>query len=487
MISVLYDPLFSVVFKDGQTGRLGLIDLLSQAHLITELKAYSCTGKLALLRVCMAFLMDAYKPKTPYDRANLLERKHFDRVFLLDYVKKCEVDGPCFLLDDERHPFMQNECDMSMNANSEKSIAAIMFDRTSGNSHVHLDHRMENEHEANTAQAFEAMLETYMFCVGNHYYSSNVNGMPPPIYAIIHGDNLFETLVLNMVSLKEMGNIPLGEGEVAWKNSTKQYNEAQTIEMSVLKALTWQPRSIRLVWEKDGMIRKLHMQNGYIFKGNGLWRDPHVPYIHTQMNSWSSLKPKYGKAFWRESGVLVSNSNSIKSTIPIINLQMVKEGETYIDIEMIGLIIDQGLVIDRVSERLKMPTILLRDQELALEFYNALEICDRMYAAIKWAVRKEFCCSKDEEDFIEQQAGEAFLYEMHNILFDDYLYWLQQKRAYLVRIKDYLDAMWEVLDEMILKKIVEKTGNDIASIERQNAVRGKVRKAYNIIREGVEG
>ena len=488
MISVLYDPLFSVVFRNGQSDRLGLIDLLSQAHQIDELKAHSCTGKLALLRLCMAFLMDAYRPELPEDRTALLEAGSFDRALLMDYVKKCEDQWPCFMLDDEKHPFMQAAYEASLDAKAEKPVCKIMFDRPGGNNHIHLDHRYENQHECDTANALEAMLETYLFCPAGLSGASNVNNMPP-VYALIHGRNLFETLVLNMVSEDEIGSIPYGGRETAWTRNEKVIPGNRAIQMSLLKAFTWQPRRLTLCWDGDGLIRRIYLQNGLNFQGNGLWQDPHVLYRETRDGNMVSIKPELGRELWRDAGVLTNRGANTHSTIPIQNLQnnIWPDRPQILDIEMVGMVTSNESILGRVNERLQLPARLFEDEKLASYFYSALEINEQMYRALDKAVKWQYCHpgEKKKKSAIAQQAGEVFLHEMHSVLFDGYVSWLQEDAG--VALERYLDAMWGILDESVLKNVIDKTGNDIASIERQNAVRGKVRKAYNIIREGVEG
>ena len=137
MISVLYAPLFTAIYKDGREEKLGLIDLLTDAHCIAELKANSCTGKVALLRLCIAFLSDVYRLETTDNRADLLEKGCFDRRLLLEYVENCEQDGACFLLDDEKKPFMQAKYDEELDAKAEKPVAKIMFDRPGGKNDHH--------------------------------------------------------------------------------------------------------------------------------------------------------------------------------------------------------------------------------------------------------------------------------------------------------------------------------------------------------------
>lgn len=492
MISILYDPLFAVAYADGRTEKLGLIDLLSGAHRINELKANSCTGKLALLRLCIAFLCDAYRPEYPEDRAELLAAGCFERDDLLEYVAKCEQGGACFLLDDEKRPFMQAAYDEALDAKAEKPIAKIMFDRPGGNNHIHLDHRREDEHAVDTALAFEAMLETYMFCPAGLSGASNVNNTPP-VFCLVNGRNLFETLVLNMVSEDEMGTIPFGDGEVAWTRRETIVPGTKAVQMSLLKALTWQPRRLTLRWDEDGCIRRVYLQNGLNFQGNGQWRDPHVLHRQTKEGLRVTVKPELGRALWRDSGMLIQATQSARRPIPLENIEAVwPDSPERLDVEMIGLITNQEAVLGRVEERLILPVQLFENPGVASEFCEALDNCELMYRAIDKAVKWQFCHPEDKKkrSALAWQAGEMFLHAMRGILFHGYLEWLLEDKPFAERVGKYMDAMWTALDESVLKDVIEKTGDDVPTIKRQNAVRNKIRKEYNILRErscGVNG
>ena len=159
MISVLYAPLFTAVYDGGGEKVLGLMDLLADAHLIAELKANSCTGKLALLRFCMAFLSDAYQLDKLYQRADLFDRGCFDKDLLLEYVNRCQQAGACFYLDDGKKPFMQAGYDEALDAKEEKPVAKIMFYRPSRNNHINPEHSSEDEQTVETAYAIQAIQE----------------------------------------------------------------------------------------------------------------------------------------------------------------------------------------------------------------------------------------------------------------------------------------------------------------------------------------
>lgn len=480
MISVLHAPLFSAVDQGGNNIGMGMLELLSEAQNLADIKSNSCTGKLALLRLCIAFLSDAYRLRTLDDRAELLEAGRFDREMLRTYVAMCEAKGVSFLLDDARRPFMQAGYDECLDAKARKSVAKIMFDVPGGNNHIHLDHRHEDDHEADAAGAFEAMLETYLFCPAGLSGASNVNNTPP-VYALVYGCNLFETLALNMVAEKEIINVPYGHGEAVWLRDETIIPGTKTVEMSLIKALTWQPRRLTLQWDEDGMVRNVLLQNGLNFQGNGLWRDPHVIFRKNKDGGLSSVKPDLDRELWRDAGNLVNAGAGLQSSVPLQNLSAVwEDAPAVLDIELIGMATNNEAILGRVNERLKLPVQLFRREDLAGDFQRALDITESMARALDGAVKWQFCHQEDKKrrSVVAQLAGEVFLHRMRQELFGPYLEGLISGVPFGEGHSRYLAAMWETLDKDVLRGIVEQTGSDVPALKRQNAVRAKVRKEF---------
>lgn len=483
MISVLHDPIFAVERSDGSRDRLGLLPLLPEAHRLKDLVARTPTGKVALLRLCLAFLLDAYQPADLNDRRAIFESGAFDGARLRTYAEECERDGPPFLLDDAEHPFMQAAFDPALDERAEKPIAALLSDIPSGNSHVHLDHRLQEEHEADAGTALEALLETYLFCPAGLSGPSGVNNTPP-LFAMIQGRNLFETLALNMISRAECGNIPFGAGEVPWRLRETVRPKESVTEMSLLRALTWRPRRATLIFDEDGMVRRAYLQPGLDFRGNGLWMDPHVPYRRTKEGDMSSVKPELGRRLWRDAGMLTASNLAVsRAPVPLSNVGEVWEDKPQIlDIELVGMATRQEARLGWMHERLSLPELLLRDAARAEEFRASLRMVENMRYALNRETDRRFKAQA------AQQACELFLQRMYAAIFGRYREALTSGPAFgdaaAERVLALLDDIRDAL-HMVFRDVVDKCGTAIEDMRKQGAVAGFTMRAYAQMRKEV--
>lgn len=485
MISVLYDPVIRVKKMYGSIMNVGILELLMDAHKFKDIVSRTPTGKCAIMRLLIAILTGVYMPRTTKDRRKLFEQGAFDGKAIVEYIERCEKNGSRFLLDDEVHPFMQSAYDPALDAKAKKPVAKLLLDLPSGNAHIHLNHQGQDDREVDARTAFEALLETCLFCPAGLTGPSNVNNTPP-VFAFVIGQNLFETLVLNMVSKQECGNIPMGFGEAAWETDEVVEPRKSCVDMSLMRALTWRPRRVRLIFDEDGMVREMYYQPGLDFRGNGLWLDPHVPYKKTKDGTLSSLKPEFGRQLWRDMGILTAaNIEKLRSTIPIMNAEDVWEDcPGLLDVETTGLITSNEALLGWTHERLSLPVALLRDAAKSEEFRGMLKTVEDVRYSLSKNIQKEF------SEFVSRQASDYFLQLMRQALLAKLVPVLIEQDAFgdeaIQRQKDFFDELKLALMKTI-SSIVEKCGNDVKAITAQNAVRASVLGYCNKLRKEAVG
>ena len=485
MISVLDDGLFNVVSIDGSRRKVGLREVLVNAHKYSDLCGRTSTGRLALLRLCVAFLEDIYRPKTIEDRMDLLESCRFSKDRIEAYCADCEAGGPVFYLDDQKRPFMQMPYDAVLDERAEKPAAAIFMDVPSGNAHAHTDHRRMEEVIADASEALEGLLETYLFCTAGTQGPSSVNNTPP-MYCVLRGRTLFETLVLNMVAADELANnIPFGEGCVPWRREMVIQPKESVPVISFLEALTWQPRRITLTFDEDHLVHRVYLQAGRNFVGDERWRDPWVPYQKRKDGSDGSIKPRPGRQLWRDAGnILLAKKNGSIEPVPIANAEYVWRDipNGILPIEGIGLITDQASVLGLTHEVLRIPEVLVQDDLRVGWFGKWIEMAEEMYSVSTKIIATEY------SQTVARFVGEHFLGQMRNEIFGaslERLIAVTDAEEMTEAQRAFGDALLRALRDSLRDKL-ENSGSSVTNMKRQNAAEGKT-MGYCIRRLKEEG
>lgn len=473
MISILKDGLFQAKTLHGEMQKVGLGQLLSQAHEFSDISGRTATGRIALLRLCVAFLEDVYQPASLEDRRNLLEAGFFDLDKIEAYIRSCEKNAPRFLLDDEKHPFMQMAFDEEMDGVAEKPASALFVDLPSGNNHIFLEHRPIETIAVDASEAFEGMLETYMFCTAAAQgYPSGVNNSNP-VYCIIQGRTLFETLVLNMISEEELpNNIPFGGGLVPWRQEKRIVPKEVAASISFLEALTWQPRRLTLVFDDDQKVHRIYMQQGRNFVGDGRWRDPWVPFRRKKDGGDASVKPELGRGLWRDAGSILSTlgSNSL-APVQIINVREIWYDipNGVVPIEAVGLITNQASILGISRELLRIPEGLLEDEDKAGRFKTWIAIVEEINSVTARIIAGEY------EREAARLVTETFLQDMREEIFGPSL-----ERLIAASSVDSFDTADKAFGDAVLaalrgnmRRILEETGTSVQNIKQQNIVEGK--------------
>ncbi|MBQ3268486.1 MAG: type I-E CRISPR-associated protein Cse1/CasA [Clostridia bacterium] len=475
MISVLDDGLFRVTDASGETRKVGLRALLAHAHEFSDICGRTQTGRIALLRLCVAFLEDVYRPKTRKDRKQLLEQGCFDMARVEAYISECNKDAPRFDLDDAVHPFMQMAFDPEIDTNADKPVSNLFFDRPAGNAHIHFDHRPIETIAVDAMEALEGMLETYMFCTPMAQgYPSAINNRNP-VYTFVRGKNLFHTLVLNMMSERELGNIPFGAGMVPWRLERSIVPKETVASVNYLEAMTWQPRRLTLTFDEDGMVRRIYLQQGKNFIGDGRWRDPWVPFRRMKDGGVTSIKPELGRGLWRDAGnIVAAMGNESLVPVPIINVIGVCDdiSNDIIPIEAIGLITDKiavASILGIVHEEIRIPETLLEDTDKAGRFREWIALSEEIHGVTTRIIGGDYLPD------IAGLVGEAFLRNVHDVLFGASLNDLiaaANVDEYEAANRSFGDALFNALRDS-LRGILEETGTSVENIKRQNAVESK--------------
>lgn len=421
--SVLMEPVIPVLWPDGTSSAIGIREAFLRAHEIRDIQGETPLERYALLRLLIAFAMDMLHPRTSYDRRNLLDEGRFDQAVFDQYVSMCEQDSPRFDLFDPEHPFMQSKYDETLDAKAEKPAAILFPTLPTGNNHIFIDHRLENSHVFSPDRALGALCVIYLFCFsGAQEYPSSVNNTPP-IYITILGNNLFETIITNMLSISEAGRIDYGEGKVPWRTECIVIPKKKFASIALLEAYTWMPRRITLRCDSDGLIRTVYYQQGHNFLPDGLWKDPHVPYNQTK-GEYTPVRPKLGRQLWRDVGSLVYSEHNDNSPFILFRLRKIKKDKLapFIHVKMLGFVLDQGKYDIWYEDTLSLPNEVLENQSSAFILKTDVDMIEEMSKALYSCVNKFVDLPRSKSKprpyyEIATQCQQHFLHSAHELLF----------------------------------------------------------------------
>lgn len=304
--NVLSEPWIPVKTSDGVVKELGILELLEKAPELLEIADAMPHYEYGIYRMLFVFLMDAYRPENEdeiyYD---LLDNGSFDMERINEYVKACNADGERFDLLDEKYPFMQCGKDQWAADAKVKSSANLSSVFAAGNNHVHFDHCREKDRKLTFAEAAKAVCSVNLFCTsGVQGYPSTPSGAPP-IYSIVKGNTLFETLVYGMVAVHQSrkDDIPL------WRSQEYVEPKKQVAKISLLEGLTLPCRRI-CVLQENGEIASALFEQGLNYVNYTAWNDPYVSYYQTKAGDRANLKPGIDKETWRNLDTLLNISDT---------------------------------------------------------------------------------------------------------------------------------------------------------------------------------
>lgn len=378
-----------IPLTNGQT--VSLLDALAQAHTVEGVQCDSPLETVAVYRLMIAFVMDALTLPHRDARLALLRQGHFDMAVVRDYVTRCEREGAYFDLFDAKRPFMQAAYDPAYDGENKKNPAAVMALRMpSGNYHVFFDH----QHEARftPAEALREMLTSNLYCtIGGQGYHPSLNGTP--CYYVLHrGENLFQTLVYNMLSQAECGNIDYGKP--AWREEQSMLlgEGVPSLRMpflTMLAALTWQPRRITLPPDTDGRVSTIYFQPGRWLEDKNIpWQDPHVPYWKLKNGKFMAMIPKIGRDFWKDFDA-VNVSKSDKSSMPPLALLNALAEKPWYSLLVAGIVTNQQSKLEIIAhDRLMVPNELLKNEEYREELEYCLKTIENGANALEIATKR---------------------------------------------------------------------------------------------------
>jgi CRISPR system Cascade subunit CasA len=384
------------VVQRGQPKLVTLQDALVHANEYTDVQHDVSILEFGLYRLLTAFVLDIFfvEPGEQLDTlalSTLLDEGHFDATRIDAYLEKYHHE---FDLFSEKRPFLQTAGLMS----ELKPISSMMPIIPSGTNAVHFHRAHEDEYSVSPAEALAVLASVAPFMTeGGRGLSPSINGAPP-IYVLVQGNTLFETLCLNIAATPP--KFARAEDAPAWRSSRMPGEERQ--DAGHVESLTWRPRRVQLALEEDGTaISSIRFEAGDSTRFE--WRDPSAAYRLTEKGSMI-VRMHEGRELWRDSGPLLLLSRSDKAERPLLVTQfsrLRREGvlprKTSLALSLYGIrTYEKGAnkkmkIFEWQREHLSIPSSLLSEDSQTMigqEVADWLESADLVAFHLRKSIKK---------------------------------------------------------------------------------------------------
>lgn len=301
---VLNEPWIPAVTPAGEIRNVGIREALSEAEDLSAIRGENPLVTYGIQRLLIAFLQDALRPEDKYALFDIITAGQFDKEELEKYYAACRGKNECFNLLDEKHPFLQTAF-AGGETIAPSPITALFLQWPSGNNHIHFNHQLESEMQAEPAECLRALCTLPAFQISfSRSKHCSVNGTPPK-YFLYAGRNLFETLACSMVSNAQIDNVSFDTPPPAWRDHAPVPNRIAPASVSLLHGLSARPLRVQLCPMKDGKIQNVKMSHGYDYKEIRNWTDPHVAFYNHRDGRRLPLLSREGREVWRDMGTIL--------------------------------------------------------------------------------------------------------------------------------------------------------------------------------------
>lgn len=403
-------PWIPCVTMNGRSVHVGLRDLLRKTHDLVEIRSESPLETVSIYRLVLAILHRVFGPRNRDEWASLWNGGHggWDTSLLDDYLDRWRNR---FDLFSEDGPFYQMA---GFTANRESPVSRLFHELASGNNPTLFDHSQDAHMEPMTADAVaRALVAHQTFAVGGGKSPTGYTSHAPLVGSVavmLVGDNLFETLMLNLVMYdpKESRPIPASETDrPSWERDDPILPGKRRPVLGYLDLLTWQSRAIRLVPQGDRSnprVSHLYYGQGEIFDLEGT-TDPQVPMVKVK-DDMARLRLIPDRAVWRDSTVLVGlNSPDVQPAaangwVSTLRQRRVLQRRHPIHLSAYGLASGRAKILLWREERIPLPLEYLEDQlllaDLNRELCKAESVGESVDKAIYFLARYLVCPDADD-------------------------------------------------------------------------------------------
>ena len=410
--NLLEEKWLPCVMTDNALRDLSLREVLSEAAQIRELVGDSPPVTIALHRLLLAILHHALSaPRDTVEWNTIRESGSFDHAKLENYFDRWKHR---FDLFDANYPFYQ-----SISARENVQSGAIIQLYFQGKNNATLfDHSSTNAPNAvSAAQAARFLVAFQAFDFGGIKADGSAQTAPllQSAIALIRGENLFNTLLLNLHRYDGVSpfNFKMSQDLPAWERD----EETQAVERlpdGYVDLLTWQARRINLQPETDENGKTV-VKNTVIMRGYAMPKTVNRHTKETMIAFRASKTEGYFPVGFSETRALWRNSLSLLQTVKnqtfrpktldwlddLVNEDYLSRAGG-LPVEFYGLAADKAKLLFWQKESFYLPLAYLNNEELLQTLGYAVEFAEQIGFVLKLGIKK--LAEKMETDAANFQA-----------------------------------------------------------------------------------
>lgn len=459
------EPWVPCVRLSGEPAELGLEQLLLKAHELRGLDHQNPLTEASLYRVILAAVHSIVAgPKNHSEWKHLYLSGKFPEEKIVAYFDKWRSRFDLFSAD---HPFFQTPgLNVVDGAGGELPVPvhSLMLERSSGNNKTVFDHTRDVVPSSlSPAEAALALVTVQNFSLGglnkkttnlfgyqqSYFHSLLVSGL----FTILQGENLFETIMLNLLVYEDVEPLPSGKDDCPVWERDDQGGVGPGTPRGYLDFLTCKCRHIRLIPRlEDGRISiaYAHIAQGEAFRAE----DNPASFKRlvkqgTKDEAFVPVQLDPDRSLWRDSAALFSfeegrdyRPRAFKLAGAMHRHKTLPLASKY-GCAIYGLANDKANPLLWRKEILSVPAAIFSDSDLVAYLLKALDFSDRAGLALGNSV-DEFirgCLpdnSKDAREKAKATGAMRFFWDRLDGAFRIFLQDIEGKEATLKAWKDTL-------------------------------------------------
>lgn len=417
------------VIASGEARELSLRDALVEADQSRELFDASPLVTAALHRLLLALLWRVFPLRSLAEWKTLWQSKRFDAARLDAYFDQWRERFDLLHLE---RPFYQLG---ALTLDKRTPLKRLGWEFAAGNNGTLFDHSSDDDRPAiEPAVAARWIVATHCFAASAGK-SETIHTKDSPwsrgAAILMQGDNLFETLSLNLLNLlrtdfpQSSDDLPAWEKDAVWQPQHDQTPDG------MLEYLTWQSRAIKLLPDQNGDLRECHFAQGRAIRED-FKTEPAYAYKRDSKLGLLVWQFNEDRVLWRDSHSLFNLSNDAPFQLPqaLHHLaKLVREGaldrQRLYRLQILGQCLESGQPTIHFwrNERLPLSADYLNEKPLLDKLREAITLSEDVARVLQSGV---YSLAKALLEFIaDRQPDKKDVQRMTTHLQTESFYWSQ--------------------------------------------------------------